>query len=36
MSVSRKHKMELDDLQAGVKYQKISHTKKERLKMKER
>ena len=28
ISVSRKHKRELKDLQAGVKYHKIYHTKK--------
>ena len=32
---SRKHKRKLDDLQAGVKYHKIYHTKKASLMMKE-
>ena len=36
MSKSRKHKRELEDLQAGVKYHMIYHTKKQRLMMKER
>ena len=31
-----KHKRELENLQAGVKYHEIYHKKKERLKMKER
>ena len=36
LSMPRKRKRELEDLQAGVKYHEIYHTKKQRLKMKER